>query len=210
MARYNGPVCRLCRREGKKLFLKGERCFTQKCAAERREYPPGQHGQGQTRRKMSSYGVQLREKQKIRRIYGILEGQFRTYFHHASRKKGVTGENLLTMMECRLDNVIYRLGLGSSRAQSRQLVTHGYFAVNGRPVNVPSFLVRPKDSITVLDKKRETELLKNNAETAKNKPIPAWLSFDPDKIEASVVTMPSRNDIDQDVKEQLVVEFYSR
>lgn len=210
MARYCGPVCRLCRREGKKLFLKGERCYTQKCGVERREYPPGQHGQGQVRRKVSSYGIQLREKQKLRRIYGLLEKQFRSYFYDAARKKGVTGENLLSILESRLDNVIYRLGLGLSRAQARQLITHGCFAVNGRFVNIPSYRLKPKDCITVCDKKKEMVLLKSNSENAKSKSIPTWLSFDPDKMEASIVTLPSRDDIGHDVKEQLVVEFYSR
>lgn len=190
--------------------MKGERCYTQKCAIERREYPPGQHGQGQTRRKVSSYGIQLREKQKLRRIYGVLEKQFRHYFDLAARKKGVTGENLLSLLERRLDNVVYRLGLGMSRTQARQLVTHGHFTVNGRGVNIPSFLVKPKDRVAVRSRSRELLLLKGNAEGAKNKPVPAWLSFEADKMEASVVSAPSRDDMGHEVKEQLVVEFYSR
>lgn len=210
MARYCGPVCRLCRREGNKLFLKGERCFTQKCAVERREYPPGQHGQGQVRRKVSSYGTQLREKQKLRRIYGILEGQFRNYFHKAARQKGVTGENLLQLLERRLDNVVYRLGWGVSRAQARQMVNHGCFAVNGRAINIPSYLLRLRDSVSVMGKNKEMLLLKENIESAKNKPVPSWLAIDLDKVEATFLSFPSREEIGLDVKEQLVVEFYSK
>ncbi|MFA4884509.1 MAG: 30S ribosomal protein S4 [Desulfotomaculaceae bacterium] len=208
MARYTGSVCRLCRREGLKLYLKGDRCYTPKCAVERRAYAPGQHGQG--RKKVSEYGLQLREKQKARRMYGILEGQFRRYFEKAERQKGITGENLLRLLERRLDNVIYRLGFGASRNESRQLVRHGHFTVNGRKVNIPSYVIRVGDVIAVREKSKESPRVKELLERAGDRTPPAWLELEADQARARVVDLPTRDQIDAPVKEHLIVELYSR
>ncbi|MDD2443387.1 MAG: 30S ribosomal protein S4 [Desulfotomaculaceae bacterium] len=208
MARYTDPVCRLCRREGSKLYLKGDRCYTPKCAVDRRAYAPGQHGQG--RKKVSEYGLQLREKQKARRMYGILEVQFRRYFDRAERQPGVTGENLLRLLERRLDNVIYRLGLGASRNEARQLVRHGHFIVNGRKVNIPSFLVRVGDVITVRDKSQESPRVKELLDRATDHTPPAWLEYEADQAKAQVVALPERDQIDAPIQEHLIVEMYSR
>jgi small subunit ribosomal protein S4 len=211
LARYTDPVCRLCRREGEKLFLKGERCFTPKCSIEKRSYPPGVHGrQGQFRRKESDYGLQLREKQKARRLYGVFERQFRRYFQEAQRQKGLTGVNLLIILESRLDNVIYRLGWGSSRAQARQLVSHGHFEVNGRKTNIPSFLVSEGDVITVRESSRKNAYFKDLAKSLDAGRVPDWLSMDTKNLEAKVVSAPTREHIDVTLREQLIVEFYSR
>ncbi|MCI1944713.1 30S ribosomal protein S4 [Clostridium luticellarii] len=206
MARYTGSVCRLCRREGLKLFLKGDRCYTDKCAFSRRGYAPGQHGQG--RKKVSNYGLQLREKQKAKRIYGILEGQFRKYYEKADRKKGITGENLLVLLETRLDNVVYKLGYGQSRAEARQLVTHGHFLVNGKKVNIPSFKVSANDVVTVRDKSKASEKFKTFAENPKT--LPAWLEGDIENFQGKVIREPSRDEMDVPVNETLIVELYSR
>ncbi len=208
MARYTGSVCRLCRREGLKLFLKGDRCYTPKCAIERKAYAPGQHGQG--RKKVSEYGTQLREKQKARRIYGILESQFRRYFEKAERQTGVTGENLLRLLERRLDNVIYRLGLGSSRSEARQLVRHGHFMVNGRKVNIPSYLIRVGDVITIRDKSKESPKIKELMERSGDRTPPSWLELETEQARARVVDYPTRDQIDATVQEHLIVELYSR
>ncbi|MHB1954661.1 MAG: 30S ribosomal protein S4 [Sulfobacillus sp.] len=207
MARYTGPVCRLCRREGVKLYLKGEKCFTDKCPVSRRAYPPGQHGQG--RRKLSEYGVQLREKQKARRTYGIMEGQFARYFGKASKKKGVTGQLLLELLERRLDNVVYRMGLASSRAEARQLVRHGHFQVNGRRVDIPSFSVKPGDVVEVRESSRKKTRFKEMAQSA-SRGIPGWLEVDAEALRGTMVRLPSREEIDAPVQEQLIVEYYSR
>jgi small subunit ribosomal protein S4 len=208
LAKYTGSVCRLCRREGLKLYLKGDRCFTPKCAAERKAYAPGQHGQG--RKKVSEYGLQLREKQKARRIYGILEKQFRRYFEKAERQSGITGENLLRLLERRLDNVVYRLGLGSSRSEARQLVLHGHFMVNGRKVNIPSYLIRVGDVITVREKSKESPKIKELLERAGDRTPPAWLELEAEQARARVVDLPARDQIDATVQEHLIVELYSR
>lgn len=208
MARYTGPVCRLCRREAMKLYLKGDRCFTGKCAIDRRSYAPGQHGQ--SRKKVSEYGIQLREKQKTRRIYGVLENQFRNYFERAEGQPGITGENLLRLLERRLDNVIYRLGLGASRVEARQLVRHGHFQVNGRKVNIPSFLIRVGDVIEVRDKSKESPRVKELMERAADRTPPAWLEYEADQGKGRVVAFPSRDQIDVPVQEHLIVELYSR
>ena len=206
MARYTGAVCRLCRREGLKLFLKGDRCFTDKCAFARRGYAPGQHGQG--RKKLSNYGLQLREKQKAKRIYGVLEGQFRTYYEKAERVKGITGENLLRLLELRLDNVVYRLGYGNSRNEARQLVTHGHFLVNGHKVDIASYKLSVNDVITVSEKSRGTEKFKTFAENPKA--LPAWLTANVENFEGKIVAEPTRSDIDVPVNETLIVELYSK
>ena len=206
MARYTGSVCRLCRREGLKLFLKGDRCYTDKCAFSRRGYAPGQHGQ--RRKKVSNYGLQLREKQKAKRIYGLLEGQFRKYYETAERKKGITGENLLVLLETRLDNVVYRLGYGQSRSEARQLVTHGHFLVNGRKVDIPSFKVSINDNITVSDKSKSSEKFKTFAENPKT--LPTWLEGNVENFQAKVLRQPTREDIDVPVNETLIVELYSK
>jgi small subunit ribosomal protein S4 len=206
MARYTGAVCRLCRREGLKLFLKGDRCFTDKCAFARRGYAPGQHGQD--RKKISNYGVQLREKQKAKRIYGILEGQFRTYYEKAEKVKGITGESLLKLLELRLDNVVYRLGYGDSRTQARQLVNHGHFLVNGHKVDIPSYKLSVNDVITVSEKSRGTEKFKTFAENPKT--LPAWLNANVENFEGKVIAEPNRSDIDVPVNETLIVELYSK
>ncbi len=211
MARYVDSVCKLCRREGEKLFLKGDRCFSPKCAIERRSYPPGQHGrQGQFRRKESDYGLQLREKQKARRLYGVFERQFRRYFREAQRQKGLTGINLLIILERRLDNVIYRLGLASSRAQARQLVSHGHFDVNGRKTNVSSFLVSPGDIVSVRDNSKKLTYFKEVAKNLDVTRLPDWLRLDPKNLTGQVVNEPTRDHIDVTLNEQLIVEFYSR
>ncbi|MGQ9779032.1 MAG: 30S ribosomal protein S4 [Bacillota bacterium] len=208
MARYTGPVCRLCRREGEKLYLKGDRCLSEKCALTRRSYAPGQHGQ--ERKKISEYGLQLREKQKLRRIYGILERQFVRYFALAERRKGVTGENLLQILESRLDNVVYRMGLASSRAEARQLVRHGHFEVNGRKVNIPSYLVRVGDEIKLREKALESPRIKQLVAQAQDRTVPEWLEVDRVKMAARVKALPLREQIDVPVKEHLIVELYSR
>lgn len=207
MARYTDSVCRQCRREGAKLFLKGDRCFGAKCAIVKRPTPPGQHGV--SRKKQSQYGIQLREKQKARRAYGVLEGQFRGYFQQASRMKGVTGENLLTLLERRLDNVVYRLGMGDSRAHARQLVTHGHIRVNDKKVNIPSFRVKLNDEITVRSGSQSMENLKQLREEG-NRMVPKWLSLDHENLVGKVIAMPQRDDIDLTIEEHQIVELYSR
>jgi len=208
MARYTDAVCRLCRREGMKLYLKGDRCYTDKCAIARRNYAPGQHGQN--KKKLSNYGVQLREKQKVRRIYGILENQFKLYFEKAERMKGVTGENLLILLEKRLDNVVYRMGFGESRNEARQLVRHGHFTVNGKKVNIPSYQVEVNDLIAVKESSRSSEKFKALAEAAAAKTAPQWLSVNPEMMEARVISQPTRQDIDLPIEEHLIVELYSK
>ena len=208
MARYTGSVCRLCRREGAKLYLKGSRCYSKKCAFERRPSPPGQHGV--RRRKVGDYGLQLREKQKVRRVYGVLERQFRNYFNEAETHEGVTGEALLQSLETRLDNVVFRLGFASSRAQARQLVTHGHFAVNGTPTNVPSYRMRTGDRVEVREIRRGREAFKVIRETIKAHTAPDWLSLDAAKLAGSVASLPRRDQMPLDLSEQLVVEYYSR
>lgn len=208
MARYTEASCKLCRREGEKLFLKGERCYTNKCAVVRRPHAPGQHGQ--QRKKLSEYGLQLREKQKARRFYGILESQFRKYFEMAVSRKGVTGENLLQILESRLDNVVFRLGLATSRPEARQLVRHGHFTVNGRKVNIPSYLVSPGDIIEVREKSRNSPKIKAILESARGKAVPKWLEFNPEDIVGKVISLPAREEIDFPIKEHLIVELYSK
>ncbi|MEW6228237.1 MAG: 30S ribosomal protein S4 [Bacillota bacterium] len=208
MARYTDPVCRLCRREGLKLYLKGDRCYTDKCAIDRRSYVPGEHGQA--RKKMSEYAMQLREKQKLRRIYGVLERQFERYFEMASRKRGITGEALLQILESRLDNVVYRMGLGVSRAEARQMVRHGHIAVNGQKVSIPSYLVEPGDVVSVREGSRELSRFKQAAEGAAGRAVVPWLSLHPDGLSATVQTLPARDQIDVPVQEHMVVELYSR
>lgn len=210
MARYTGSQCKLCRRESIKLYLKGDRCYTGKCAVDRRPYAPGQHGQTQSRKKVSEYGMQLREKQRARRFYGVLERQFRNYYERANRQPGATGENLLRILERRLDNVVYRLGLGSSRVEARQLVTHGHFAVNGRKTNIPSFLVSVGDEITVRERSKESPRVKELIEHAAEKTMPAWLEYDADQVKGRVVDLPARDQIDAPVQEHLIVELYSK
>ena len=208
MARYTASVCRLCRREGAKLYLKGSRCYTKKCAFERRPSPPGQHAV--RRRKVGEYGLQLREKQKVRRVYGILERQFRNYYRVASTHSGVTGEALLRTLELRLDNVTYRMGFATSRAQARQLVGHGHFAVNGRPTNIPSFQLKPGDKVEVRESRRSREPFKTAKETLKNHQAPEWLSIDAATLSGTVADFPRRDQMPLDLNEQLVVEYYSR
>jgi small subunit ribosomal protein S4 len=208
MARYTEAVCRLCRREGGKLFLKGTRCYTKKCSFERRPTPPGQHGV--RRRKMGEFGIQLREKQKVRRVYGVLERQFRNYFREAETHEGVTGEALLQSLETRLDNVVFRLGFASSRAQARQLVTHGHFAVNGVPTDVASYAMRPGDRVEVRESRRAREAFKVIRETLRSHTAPDWLSLDAAKLSGSVASIPRRDQMPLDLSEQLVVEYYSR
>jgi small subunit ribosomal protein S4 len=208
MARYTASVCRLCRREGAKLFLKGTRCYTKKCSFERRPTPPGQHGV--RRRKMGEYGIHLREKQKVRRVYGVLERQFRNYFNEAETHVGVTGEALLQSLETRLDNVVFRLGFASSRAQARQLVTHGHFAVNGVPTNVASYKMKPGDRVEVRESRRGREAFKVIKETLRSHTAPDWLSLDAAKLSGSVASIPRRDQMPLDLTEQLVVEYYSR
>ena len=208
MARYTGAVCRLCRREGLKLFLKGERCYTDKCAIERRNYPPGEHGQGRT--KFSEYSVQLREKQKLRRMYGVLEGQFRRYFEMADRAKGVTGETLLQLLERRLDNIVYRIGFATSRSEARQLVRHGHFRVNGRKVDIPSYLVRPGDAVSVRERSQKVARIQEALELAQRRGIPDWLEVDPQTCSGRIKTLPVRSDLTMPINEKLVVELYSK
>ncbi len=210
MARYTEAVCRLCRREGMKLYLKGDRCYSAKCAVipEKRAYPPGQHGQG--RKKASEYGIQLREKQKVRRIYGVQEKQFHNYFEKAERQKGITGENLLRMLECRLDNVVYRMGLCVSRPEARQLVRHSHFTVNGRKVNIPSYQVKVGDVIALKEGSKDSPKFTVVAEAVGAKTIPSWIDMDKEKLSGRIVTLPTREDIDLAITEQLVVELYSR
>jgi small subunit ribosomal protein S4 len=209
MARYRGPVCRLCRREGEKLFLKGERCYTEKCAIERRAYAPGQHGRDR-RLRVTPYGLQLREKQKARRIYGIMERQFRNYFIEASRQSGVTGENLLRILETRLDNLVYRLGFAPSRPGGRQLVRHGHFSVNGKRVSIPSFQVRPGDVISVREKSRNIPLIVQSVEARGGRDLPDWLEANPQTLKGRLVRMPSRDTIPTTVQENMIVELYSK
>ncbi|HEX4825744.1 MAG TPA: 30S ribosomal protein S4 [Candidatus Polarisedimenticolaceae bacterium] len=208
MARHTESVCRLCRREGMKLFLKGDRCFKEKCAFERRGYAPGQHGRRRT--KIQGYGIQLREKQKVKRIYGVLERQFRNYFAKASSAKGITGSNLLQMLECRLDNVVYRLGFAFSRAAARQLVAHGHIRVNGRKVDVPSSLVKAGAVISLKEDSRNNDLIKISLDTAKGRGVPAWLDLDADRFQGTVKQLPNREDIVLPIQEQLIVELYSK
>ena len=209
MARYTGESCRVCRREGEKLFLKGSRCYTDKCAITRRAYAPGQHGQ--KRKKQSEYGMQLREKQKAKSFYGVLESQFRKYFEEASRRKGVTGTNLLQILESRLDNVVYRLGFATSRAQARQLVRHGHFTVNGVKVNIPSYLTKIGDEIKVKEASANSEIFKQIVEeNEKGRPVPAWLESNLAGRTGKIVAVPAREDIDLPVQEHLIVELYSK
>lgn len=208
MARYTGPVCKLCRREGEKLFLKGAKCYSEKCTFNDRNFVPGQHGKG--RKKTSEYGLQLRAKQKARRYYGVLEGQFRHYFEMAERKNGVTGENLLRILESRLDNIVYRLGWASSRAEARQLVVHNHFTLNGKKVNVPSLLVKAGDVIALKADSRDSVKIKEVLEANDGRPVPQWLDLNKESFEAKVVNLPAREEIDAPVEEQLIVEFYSK
>ncbi len=208
MARYTEAVCKLCRREGQKLFLKGERCYSDKCSIVRREYAPGQHGQ--SRKKVSEYGIQLRAKQKTRRFYGVLESQFEKYFDMAVRKQGIAGENLLRILESRLDNFVYRTGLASSRAEARQLVRHGHFLVNGSRVDIPSYLLKEGDVLTVSEKFKGSSKLQAITEINGSRPVPAWIDFNSDKLEAKVINLPNREDIDLEVEEHLIVELYSK
>ncbi len=208
MARYTASVCRLCRREGAKLYLKGSRCYSKKCAFERRPTPPGQHGV--RRRKVGDFGLQLREKQKVRRTYSVLERQFKNYFDTAESRPGVTGENLLRMLELRLDNAVYRMGFATSRAAARQLVTHGHFAVNGRPTNVPSFQLKTGDRVEVRESHRDREPFKVAKETLRSHQPPEWLSIDAAKLSGTVLDQPRRDQMPLDLNEQLVVEYYSR
>jgi small subunit ribosomal protein S4 len=207
VARYKESVCRLCRREGTKLFLKGDRCYSDKCAVDRRAYAPGEHGQN--RRKLSEYGLQLREKQKARRLYGVMEKQFRRYFEEAERQKGVTGENLLRLLERRFDNVIYRLGFANSRPQARQLVLHGHFTINGSKVDIPSYLVKPGDEIAVKDRSKSSPIFQELRESGKAS-VPSWLECDLENLKARVVSMPEGEDLDVPIEAHLIVELYSR
>ena len=208
MARYIGPVCRLCRREGMKLFLKGDRCFKDKCAIERRNYPPGQHGR--RRSKLLGYGIQLREKQKVKRIYGLLERPFRLTFQRAERRKGITGANLLQELERRLDNVVYSLGFAASRAQARQLVRHGHVTVNARKVTIPSFRVNKGNVIAIKEKSRTNEQIKVSVDTARARGVPGWLDLQPESFSGTVLELPSREEIKLPIQEQLIVELYSK
>lgn len=209
MARYIGPVCRMCRREDAKLFLKGDRCFTDKCGYERRQYPPGQHGQGRKKRP-SDYGQQLREKQKVKRIYGLLEKQFRGYYYRASRMKGVTGENLLVLLERRLDNVAMRCGFSSSHAEARQLVRHGHFTVNGKRINIPSYQVRAGDVVEVRDHSKKIQRIVDALGQVDRVPRPAWIDLDKENMRGKISALPTRSDISSDIDEQLIVELYSK
>ena len=208
MARYTGPACKLCRREGKKLYLKGERCTSGKCALDRRSTAPGQHGAA--KKKMGEYGVQLREKQSTRRYYGVLEKQFKNYYEEAARKEGMTGENLLVLLERRLDNTVYRMGLAESHRDARQLVLHAHFTLNGKKVNIPSILVKPGDVIAVKESSRDSAKIKGLAEALESKTAPKWLDVDKTNLQAKVVSFPAREDIDYDFNEQLIVELYSK
>src|SRR5256885_15837813 len=209
MARYTGAVCRLCRREDMKLFLKGERCYTDKCGYERRSYPPGQHGQSR-RRKRSDYGEQLSEKQKVKRIYGIAEKQFRGYYYKALRTKGVSGHTLIQLLERRLDNVVYRMGFASDHAEARQLVRHGHFEINGKKVNIPSFLCRSNDTIVVREKSRKITRVLESLGAVDRRGVPKWLQLDKDAFQGKLVALPSREDLTMPIREQLIVELYSK
>ena len=208
MARYRGPVCKLCRRDGMKLYLKGDRCFSEKCAVERRNYPPGEHGQGRT--KFSEYGSQLREKQKVKRMYGLLENQFHLYFNRADRLKGITGENLLVLLERRLDNMVYRFGFSTSRSEARQLVLHKHFLVNGKKVNIPSYLIKVGDTITLQQSSRKVERIVEALEVSFRRGIPQWLEFDKNNVTGTVKAMPARKDLTMPISENLIVELYSK
>ncbi len=208
MARYTGAVCRLCRREGQKLFLKGERCYSEKCSVGIRAYAPGQHGQG--RKKSSEYGLQLRAKQTARRFYGVQENQFHHYFEIAERKQGITGDNLLKILESRLDNVVYRVGFASSRAEARQLVGHGHFEVNGSRVDIASYLLKAGDVVSICEKSRGSEKFKAIVEANSARPVPQWIDVNRDQLSAKVIALPNRDQIDAPVEEQLIVEFYSK
>ncbi len=211
MARYLGSVCRLCRREGMKLFLKGDRCFTEKCAIEKRNYAPGQHGKGgRVKSKLQGYGLQLREKQKTKRLYGMLEGQFALTFDRASQEKGVVGETLLSKLERRLDNVIYRLGFGSSRAQARQLVRHGHVRINEKKLNVPSFQVRVGDLVSLAPRASKNALVQASVEAVKSRGVPKWLELDSANMKGKVLSLPARDDVNFPIQEQLIVELYSK
>jgi small subunit ribosomal protein S4 len=208
MARYTGPLCRLCRRESEKLFLKGDRCYTDKCGVERRKFPPGQHGQ--RRRKFSDYALQLREKQKTKETYNLLEKQFKNYFHLAEKKKGITGSNLLQLLERRLDNVVYRLGFVSNRRQARQLVLHGHFNVNGKRVNIPSCLLSVGDTIGMKETSKKLDIIKDNIEKTTHRGLPSWVEMDTDNLIGKVLHLPARDEIALPVQEQLIVELYSK
>jgi len=208
MARYTGPVCKLCRREGEKLFLKGAKCYSEKCPIVGRNFVPGQHGKG--RKKTSEYGLQLRAKQKARRYYGVQEGQFHHYFEMAEKKVGVTGENLLRILESRLDNIVYRLGWANSRAEARQLVVHNHFTLNGKKVNVPSILIKAGDVIAIKSASRDSVKIKEVIEANSARPVPQWLDVNKETLEAKVINLPNREDIDAPIEEQLIVEFYSK
>ncbi len=208
MARYTEALCRLCRRESEKLFLKGDRCYTDKCAVERRKYPPGQHGQ--RRKKQSDYAVQLREKQKAKEIYNVLEKQFKKYFYMAEKKKGITGSNLLQLLESRLDNVVYRLGFASNRRQARQLILHGHFNVNGKRVNIPSYMVRAGDGIDVREQSRKLVPVQENIAKAEHRGLPSWVQRDINNFSGKILNLPAMDDISLPVQEQLIVELYSK
>lgn len=208
MARYTGPVCRLCRVEGIKLYLKGDRCHTEKCALERRNYAPGQHGQRRSKR--SDYGLQLREKQKVKRMYGLLERQFRGYFAKAERQRGITGENLLGLLERRLDNVVYRLGLCHSRTQARQMVRHGHFLVDGKRVNIPSYLVKKEQKVQLREKSRTNKEIQESLKSSERRGIPKWMSLDAANFVGTILDLPKREDISEEIQEQLIVELYSK
>jgi len=209
MARYTGPVCRLCRREDMKLFLKGERCYTDKCGYERRSYPPGQHGQAR-RKKRSDYGEQLREKQKVKRLYGIAERQFRGYFFKATRMKGVAGENLIQLLERRLDNVVYRMGFASDHAEARQLVRHGHFTINGKKVNIPSYLVRTRDVVAVRESSKTITRISEALAAVDRRGVPRWIELDKDGMRGGISQLPARDDVNLPIKEQLIIELYSK
>ena len=208
MARYREALCRICRREGEKLFLKGDRCYSEKCAVERRKYPPGQHGQGY--RKLSDYGVQLREKQKVRKIYGLLERQFRRYFYEAERRKGITGEILLQLVESRLDNTVYRMGFAPNRVRARQLISHGHIVVNGKKINLPSYQVKEGDSVSVKDSSRDMPEIIDSLSKVEHRGIPAWVEVDSVNYTGKVLRIPSRDEIQLPIQEQLIVELYSK
>ena len=208
MARYTGAVCRLCRREGQKLFLKGERCYSEKCSVGLRGYAPGQHGQG--RKKSSEYGMQLRAKQTARRFYGVQENQFHHYFEIAERKQGITGDNLLRILESRLDNVVYRVGFALSRAEARQLVGHGHYEVNGKRVDIASYLLKAGDVVSICEKSRASEKIKAVVEANSARPVPEWIDVDRNNLSAKIIALPTREQIEAPVEEQLIVEFYSK
>lgn len=208
MSRYIGPVCRMCRRAGEKLYFKGDRCYTEKCAIERRKYAPGQHGQ--SRGKLSDYGVQLMEKQKVRKPYGLVERQFRKYFYEAERRKGVTGEVLLQLLECRLDNVAYRMGFASNRRQARQLISHGHLLVNGKTVNIPSYIMKAQDVVEVRESSRQIQYVQESLDKIEHRGLPAWIEMDRANFRGKVLHVPSREEIQLPVKEQLIVELYSK